>query len=404
MNQPDSQYADLGVSAEKGAVKEATKDLERSIVPNTFCLVRPDRYAGNPDHCTVPHMDGVGTKGALAWIMAKETGDLGYIRRAPRDGMMMNLGDMSCVGVVGKEPIVLKSYISRNTFLVDDEMLRELIEGAEEYAAALREMGFQVYVDAGETADAPDQSRTLDLAYAADVRMALKDILPVRIEEGDVIVGLSSSGQATYEDRYNGGLGSNGYTLGRHGLLSHVYAEKYPGAYSPELDPAKVYRGSIRLDDPLEGTPSTVGDALLAPTRSYLPIVREVLKNRKGIHGIIHCTGGGQSKVAGFLPDNIEALKNDMMEMPPLMRLIQRITGASGYEMHKSLNGGHLMELYVQESRASDIIEVARSFNVEAQVVGRCVQASVKDGIPLPGARVVRGTEEHFYPKERKKA
>ena len=389
---PD-QYRDLGVSSGKEGVHAAVKDLDKGLFPNAFCKVMPDRYGKSRNKCSVAHPDTAGTKAAVAWMMAKETGDMGFMRRLPRDPIIMNLGDVACVGAVGREPIVLTNTIDRNPFQTNDEMIRHLIEGGKEYVAALRAMGIEVYIDAGETADVGDLVGTLDIGYSASLSMPRSKVIEVDIREGDYIVGLASSGQATYEDQYNSGIASNGLTHARHHVLHHDYLRKYPQTVNRDLSKRKAYRGKLRLEDTYAGLPVTVGEALTSPTRNFLPVLQRILAKRNGIHGIIHNTGGGQTKVGRFLPPDIEARKEAMMPVPPVFLMIQEQSRAAWREMYKNFNMGHLMELYVHPRRAESVIAVARSFGIEAKVIGACHRSE------KPGVRVRGEHGEHFYPR-----
>lgn len=393
MKPPDGHaYDRLGVSAGKEGVHAAVARLDKGLFPSAFAKILPDLVGGDPAYCNVIHADTVGTKAVTAYLHAKETGDASALRRLPIDSIQMNLGDLACIGAVGDEPIVLSNVIGRNKGKVDDAWLAELIAGTKEHLELLRSLGVRVESGGGETADVGDVVRTLDVGHTAFVRMPREKVIVADIREGDLVVGLSSAGQAAWEDRYNSGIGANGSTLARHGTLRHAYAERYPESVDPDLPPDAVFRGGLSLTDRVPGLPVTVGEALLSPTRTYLPVLRRVLRNREGIHALIHCTGGGQTKVGRFLPEGLEAVKDNLPPLPPVFRMIQEQGGVSWREMYRVFNCGNLLELYVSPDRADGVIADARACGVDAQVVGHCRQAR------QTGIRVTGEHGEFLYP------
>jgi phosphoribosylformylglycinamidine cyclo-ligase len=369
----DSRYARRGVSSEKEDVHRAIKNIDKGLYPKAFCKIIPDLLGGSEEHCLVMHADGAGTKSSLAYAYWRETGDLGVWRGVAQDAVVMNTDDLLCVGAL--DNILLSSTIGRNKRLVPGEVIGAVIGGTEEVLEQMRGMGVGIWSTGGETADVGDLVRTIIVDSTVVARMRRKDVIDnAHIAPGQVIVGLASFGQAVYESEYNGGMGSNGLTSARHDVFGGDLATKYPETYDGGVPSDLVYSGSRLLDEvvePAAGVKMTVGKLVLSPTRTYAPVIREVLeKFRPNIHGMVHCSGGGQTKVLHFI-DNLHIIKDNMFEVPLLFRIIQRESGTPWEEMYRVFNMGHRMELYVDESAAAGIIEVSRSMGVEAQVIGR---------------------------------
>lgn len=375
------KYDLRGVSASKDEVHAAIKHLDKGLYPNAFCKILPDVAAGNPNYCNLLHADTAGTKTSLAYLYWRETGDLSVWAGVAQDAIVMNLDDMACVGCT--DDIVLSSTIGRNKTLVSGEVIAAVIKGTSDFAEKMAEHGVRIHLAGGETADVGDIVRTIDVGFTAFARMKRKDVLINHIQPGDVVVGLSSSGQSSYEDAYNGGMGSNGLTAARHDVLSHVYADKYPESFDPNLPREVVYTGQRSLTEKIDiqtdkGTLAIpVGKLVLSPTRTYLPVLREVFSGfRRHLHGVIHCTGGGQTKVMKFAP-GVKVIKDNLFELPPLFRLIQESSGTDWREMYQVFNMGHRMEIYVAPRYADKIMAVSEKFGIEARVIGR-VEASDK--------------------------
>ena len=364
------RYAQRGVSASKEDVHNAIAQLDKGLFPKAFCKIVPDTLAGDPDFCTVMHADGAGTKSALAYLYWRETGDLSVWRGIAQDAIVMNTDDLICVGATG--PMLLSSTIGRNKNLIPGEVIAELINGTEEVLQMLRDHGIGIYSTGGETADVGDLVRTVIVDSTVIARMRRDAVISNdRIQAGDVIVGLSSFGQATYEKQYNGGMGSNGLTSARHDVLAHYLADKYPESFDPAVDKSLIYSGSKRLTDPADGTGLTVGQLILSPTRTYAPVAKVLLDElRPHIHGMVHCSGGGQTKVLHFVK-NLHIIKDNLFPIPLLFRLIQAESSTSWPEMYKVFNMGHRLEIYLSEEHAQRVIDVAQSFNIDAQVIGR---------------------------------
>lgn len=369
-----SRYAGRGVSSSKEDVHAAIKNIDKGLYPKAFCKIIPDRLAGDPEACLIMHADGAGTKSSLAYAYWRETGDLSVWKGIAQDAVVMNTDDLLCVGAL--DDVLLSSTIGRNKRLVPGEVISAVINGTEEFLQSMRDLGVGIYSTGGETADVGDLVRTIIVDSTVTARMRRSDVIDnANIKAGCCIVGLSSSGQATYESEYNGGTGSNGLTSARHDVFSKAVAEKYPESFDGGLPSDLVYTGSYGLTDRIEGCPLTVGKLVLSPTRTYAPIIREVLKDYRGhVQGMIHCSGGAQTKVLHFI-DNLHVIKDNLFETPLLFRLIQQESQTPWSEMYSVFNMGHRMELYVDESVADDIIRISRSFNVDAQVIGR-VEAS----------------------------
>ena len=369
-----SRYAGRGVSSSKEDVHAAIKNIDKGLYPKAFCKIIPDRLAGDPEACLIMHADGAGTKSSLAYAYWRETGDLSVWKGIAQDAVVMNTDDLLCVGAL--DDILLSSTIGCNTRLVPVEVISAVINGTEEFLQSMRDLGVGIYSTGGETADVGDLVRTIIVDSTVTARMRRSDVIDnANIKAGCCIVGLSSSGQATYESEYNGGTGSNGLTSARHDVFSKAVAEKYPESFDGGLPSDLVYTGRYGLTDRIEGCPLTVGKLVLSPTRTYAPIIREVLKDYRGhVQGMIHCSGGAQTKVLHFI-DNLHVIKDNLFETPLLFQLIQQESQTPWSEMYSVFNMGHRMELYVDESVADDIIRISRSFDVDAQVIGR-VEAS----------------------------
>ncbi|SDM86582.1 AIR synthase related protein [Siphonobacter aquaeclarae] len=362
------RYAQRGVSASKEDVHKAIAALDKGLFPKAFCKIVPDTLAGDPEYCTIMHADGAGTKTSLAYLYWKETGDLSVWKGIAQDSIVMNTDDLLCVGCTG--PVLLSSSIDRNKNRIPGEVIAEIINGTEEVLAMLREHGVEIYSTGGETADVGDLVRTITVNSTVVARMKRSDVISNdRIEAGDVVVGLASYGQAAYESSYNGGMGSNGLTSARHDVLGHYLAALYPESFDPEVPSDLVYSGSRRLTDPVEGTPLNVGQLVLSPTRTYAPVVKAILSEIRP-HGMVHCSGGAQTKVLHFI-DNLHVVKDNLFPIPPLFRLIQEESGTAWSEMYKVFNMGHRLEVYLPEAEAQRVIEISRSFGIEAQVIGR---------------------------------
>jgi len=364
------RYAVRGVSASKEDVHEAIKNIDKGIFPNAFCKIIPDVLTGDPQKCMIMHADGAGTKSSLAYMYWKETGDLSVWKGIAQDALIMNIDDLLCVGCV--DNIMVSSTIGRNKNLIPGEVISEIINGTEELLEMLRNMGFAIISTGGETADVGDLVRTIIVDSTVTASMNRDDVISnTEIQPGDVVVGLSSYGKALYEEEYNGGMGSNGLTSARHDIFSSVYREKYREAYDPGVPEEYVFSGSKLLTDKIEGTPLDAGKLVLSPTRTYAPIVKDVLKeHRNRIHGMIHCSGGAQTKVLNFI-NNLRVVKDNMFEIPPLFNLIQEESKTEWKEMYKVFNMGHRFEFYVPEEIVDDIIEISDHYNVEAKVVGK---------------------------------
>ncbi len=371
----DSRYKLRGVSASKEDVHNAIKNIDKGIFPKAFCKIIPDIIGGDENYCNIMHADGAGTKSSLAYLYWKETGDISVWKGIAQDAIVMNLDDLLCVGAI--DNILLSSTIGRNRNLIPGEVIAAIINGTEELLAEYREMGVSIYSTGGETADVGDLVRTIIVDSTVTARMKRSDVIDnSNIKEGDVIVGLSSSGQATYEKEYNGGMGSNGLTSARHDVFNKYLAEKYPESFDPTVPSEVVYSGSYKLTDSIEKLKIDAGKMVLSPTRTYAPVMIEIFKKlRSEIHGLVHCSGGAQTKVMNFV-DNLHVIKDNMFELPELFRIIQKESGTSWEEMYKVFNMGHRMEIYVSPQFADEIINISKSFNIEAKIVGRCEKAN----------------------------
>ena len=376
----DTRYNQRGVSASKEDVHAAIKNVDKGIFPKAFCKIVPDFLSGDDNYCVVMHADGAGTKSSLAYLYWKETGDLSVWKGIAQDAIVMNTDDLLCVGAV--DNILLSSTIGRNKNLIPGEVISEIINGTESILEELRKYGIGIYSTGGETANVGDLVRTIIVDSTVVCRMKRADVISNHtIQEGDVIVGLSSSGQASYEIEYNGGMGSNGLTSARHDVFEKVYASKYPESFDGNVPADLVYSGKIKLTDEIEVTSSTkisAGKLVLSPTRTYAPVLKKIIeKYRKQIHGLVHCSGGGQTKVLHFI-DNLHVIKDNLFPVPPLFKLIQEQSQTAYSEMYKVFNMGHRMEIYISPEFAADIISIAQYFNIEAQVVGRVEKSDTK--------------------------
>lgn len=363
-----SRYMARGVSSSKEEVHNALKNVDKGLFSNAFCKVIPDFLSNDPDYCVVMHADGAGTKSSLAYLYWKETGDLSVWKGIAQDAIVMNLDDLLCVGIT--ENIVLSSTIGRNKLKVPGEVISAIINGTEEVLAALRDLGISVWSSGGETADVGDLVRTIIVDSTVTARTRRSDIIENKIRPGDVIVGLSSSGQATYEEDYNGGMGSNGLTSARHDVFAHYLAEKYPEGFDPELPADLVYSGSYQLTDQIGTLGVDAGKLVLSPTRTYAPVVASVLaSHREAIHGLIHCSGGAQTKVLHFA-GQVHIVKDNLFEVPPLFGIIQKESGTDWREMYQVFNMGHRFEIYTDPDTAKEIVNISEGFNIDAKVVG----------------------------------
>ncbi len=377
MSSVEKRYQGRGVSAGKEDVHNAIKNVDKGLFPKAFCKIVPDYLTGSEEHCIIMHADGAGTKSSLAYMYWKETGDLSVWKGIAQDALIMNIDDLLCVGAT--ENIMLSSTIGRNKNLITGEVLSALINGTEELLAELDSQGFKIISTGGETADVGDLVRTIIVDSTVVARMKRSEVIDNgNIQEGDVIVGLSSFGQAKYETSYNGGMGSNGLTSARHDVFSKILASKYPESYDHAVPEELVYSGTKQLTDKIENAPLDAGKLVLSPTRTYAPIVKKVLeKFRSQIHGMVHCSGGAQTKVLHFVND-VHVIKDNLFPVPPLFELIQEESQTSWEEMYKVFNMGHRMEFYVPKEIAYDIIEISASFGVDAQIVGRVESATTK--------------------------
>lgn len=365
----DQRYNQRGVSASKEDVHNAIKDIDKGIFPKAFCKIVPDILAGDPDFCNIMHADGAGTKSSLAYIYWKETGDISVWRGIAQDALIMNIDDLLCVGAT--DNILLSSTIGRNKILVPGEVISAIINGTNDLCEELSNLGVHIYPTGGETADVGDLVRTIIVDSTVTCRMKRSDVISNdNIRPGDVIVGLSSCGQATYEKEYNGGMGSNGLTSARHDVFSNYLAKKYPESFDSSIPNNLIYSGSKSLTDLIEEVAIDAGKLVLSPTRTYAPVIKQILeKLRPQIHGMVHCSGGAQTKVLHFV-ENVKITKNNMFPIPPLFKLIQEQSGTDWKEMYKVFNMGHRMEIYLSPEYAQEVIEISKSFNIDAQIIG----------------------------------
>ncbi len=376
-----SRYMSRGVSAAKEDVHNAIKNLDKGLFPKAFCKIIPDYFTGDPDYCLVMHADGAGTKSSLAYVYWKETGDMSVWAGIAQDAIVMNTDDLLCVGVT--DDLLLSSTIGRNKNLIPGEVISALIEGTNSFVERMKEYGVEMTLTGGETADLGDLVRTVIVDSTVCARVRRSDILDnSRIAPGDVIVGLASYGKAVYEDEYNGGTGSNGLTSARHDLFAHYIAEKYPESYDHAVPKSLVYSGSRMLTEIEPETGLSYGKLLLSPTRTYAPVIKEVLASHRGdIHGMVHCTGGAQAKVLNFV-DGVRIVKDNMFPIPPLFKALKVESGAEWQEMYRVFNMGHRMEIYTDRESAASIIGIAEKFGVEARIIGR-VEAAEKKSVSI---------------------
>ena len=376
MSEP-SRYGQRGVSSSKEDVHAAIKNIDKGLYPKAFCKIIGDSAGNDPEYCNIMHADGAGTKSSLAYLYWKETGDISVWRGIAQDAVVMNLDDLLCVGCT--DNILLSSTIGRNKRLIPGEVISEIITGTEEFLASMRKLGIGIQLTGGETADVGDLVRTIIVDSTVFARMRREDVIDnARIAPGDVIVGLASTGKASYETHYNSGMGSNGLTSARHDLLAHIYAKKYPESFDGGIPEELVYSGKKELEEKDKVTGMDIGRMILSPTRTYAPVIREILeKHRKNIHGLIHCSGGGQTKVLHFI-ENLHMVKDNLFPVPHLFELIQEESGTPWREMYQTFNMGHRMEIYLPEQFADEVIDIAKEFNIEAQIIGHCEAANKK--------------------------
>ncbi len=370
----DERYNMRGVSASKEDVHNAIKNVDKGLYPKAFCKIIPDILGGDPEYCNIMHADGAGTKSSLAYVYWRETGDMSVWKGIAQDALIMNIDDLLCVGAT--DNILVSSTIGRNKLLIPGAVISAIINGTEELLADLRSHGVGVYATGGETADVGDLVRTIIVDSTVTCRMRRADVIDnANISGGDVIVGLASSGQAVYEAGYNGGMGSNGLTSARHDVFSKYLAEKYPESYDAAVPDSLVYSGGLRLTDAVDGSPVDAGRLVLSATRTYAPVIKAILSEmRPKIHGMVHCSGGAQTKVMHFV-ENKHVIKDNLFPVPPLFRTIREQSGTDWAEMYKVFNMGHRMEIYVSPSEAERIMEISRSFGIEARIIGRVEEA-----------------------------
>jgi phosphoribosylformylglycinamidine cyclo-ligase len=373
-----SKYNLRGVSSSKEDVHRAISELDKGLYPKAFCKIVPDILGRDPDFCNIMHSDGAGTKSSLAYIYWKETSDISVWKGIAQDAIIMNLDDLLCVGAYHN--ILLSSTIGRNKNLIPGEVVSAIINGTEEILEELRHLGIEIFSTGGETADVGDLVRTIIVDTTVVSRMRRNEIISNHnIKSGDIIIGLSSSGQTTYETDYNGGMGSNGLTSARHDIFANYLAEKYPESFDPSLSGELVYCGKLRLTDKIKELNIDAGKLVLSPTRTYAPVIKKVLETmRKDIHGMVHCSGGGQTKIMHFI-DNMHVIKDNMFPVPALFKIIQEQSGSSWQEMYKVFNMGHRFEIYTIQANAEKIIEISAGFNLEAKIIGHCESSLKKE-------------------------
>lgn len=371
-----SKYSRRGVSSQKEDVHSAIINIDKGLYPKAFCKIVPDLLGGNPDYCNVMHADGAGTKSSLAYVYWKETGDMSVWKGIAQDAVVMNTDDLLCVGAC--DNILLSSTIGRNKNLIPAEVISAIINGTEEVLEELRSLGLGIWSTGGETADLGDLVRTIVVDSTVVARMKRGDVITCNIKPGDVIVGLASFGQTTWEKEYNGGMGSNGLTSARHDVFSRYLAEKYPESFDPSIPPELVYSGTLKLTDIPEGLNLDAGRLVLSPTRTYAPVAVRIIRDlKRSIHGIIHCSGGGQTKVMHFI-DGLHVIKDNMFPVPPLFRTIREQSGTPWQEMYRVFNMGHRLEIYTDPGTAEKIIDIASGFNLEARIIGHCETSGSK--------------------------
>ncbi len=372
------RYDLRGVSASKEDVHSAIKNIDKGLFPRAFCKIIPDFLGNDPEYCNIMHADGAGTKSSLAYAYWRETNDLSVWKGIAQDALIMNVDDLICVGAT--DNILLSSTIGRNKNRIPGEVIAAIISGTNELVTELREMGVNIYETGGETADVGDLVRTIIVDSTVTCRMKRSDVIDnANIQAGDVIVGLSSSGKAIYEKEYNGGMGSNGLTSARHDVFANYLAVKYPETYNPEIPQELAYSGTMKLTDAIAGLDVDAGKLVLSPTRTYAPVVKKILETlRPHIHGMVHCSGGAQTKILHFI-DNLKVVKNNLFPIPPLFKLIQEQSGTEWKEMYKVFNMGHRLEIYLPAEHAQTVIDIANSFNIDAQVIGYCEASDKKE-------------------------
>ncbi len=378
-NMSNQRYNLRGVSASKEDVHNAIRHIDKGIFPKAFCKIIPDYLGNDPAYCNIMHADGAGTKSSLAYVYWRETGDLSVWKGIAQDALIMNVDDLLCVGAT--DNILVSSTIGRNKNLIPGEVISTLINATNELCEELSSLGVHIYPTGGETADVGDLVRTIIVDSTVTCRLKRADVIDnAHIQAGDVIVGLSSSGQATYEKEYNGGMGSNGLTSARHDVFANYLAQKYPESYDASMPADLVYAGGLRLTDEIEELGIEAGKLVLSPTRTYAPIISQIIKELKDhIHGMIHCSGGAQTKILHFLGDNLKVVKNQLFPVPPLFELIQKQSGTDWKEMYKVFNMGHRMEIYLSEEHAARVVEISKSFHVDARIVGHVEKSHVRE-------------------------
>ncbi|OIP49787.1 MAG: phosphoribosylformylglycinamidine cyclo-ligase [Flavobacteriaceae bacterium CG_4_8_14_3_um_filter_34_10] len=377
-SKPSKRYNLRGVSAEKEDVHNAIKNIDKGLFPKAFCKIVPDYLTGDKDYCLIMHADGAGTKSSLAYMYWKETGDISVWKGIAQDALIMNVDDLLCVGAI--DNILLSSTIGRNKNVIPGEVIAAIIQGTEDLIEDLKKFGITIHSTGGETADVGDLVRTIIVDSTVTARMKRSDVIDnANIQPGDVIVGLASFGQASYEKQYNGGMGSNGLTSARHDVFSKYLAQKYPESYDASVPKDLVYSGSKKLTDTVENSPIDAGKLVLSPTRTYAPIIKEILSKyaSNNIHGMVHCSGGAQTKILHFI-DKLHVIKDNLFDVPPLFHLIQKESNTDWKEMYQVFNMGHRMEIYCSPSIAKDIIAISESFQVDAKIVGRVEASDVK--------------------------
>ena len=376
-NEVSKRYAQRGVSASKEDVHNAIKNINKGLFPKAFCKIVPDYLTNDDDYCLIMHADGAGTKSSLAYMYWKETGDLSVWKGIAQDALIMNIDDLLCVGAV--DNILVSSTIGRNKNVIPGEVISAIINGTEELLAGLRELGIDIFLTGGETADVGDLVRTIIVDSTVTARMKREDVITnEKIAAGDVIIGLESFGQATYETEYNGGMGSNGLTSARHDVFSKYLAQKYPESFDSTVPEDLVYSGGYKLTDKIDNLNIDAGKLVLSPTRTYAPVIKPILdKYRDQIHGLVHCSGGAQTKILHFI-DNLHIIKDNLFDTPPLFDIIQKESKTDWAEMYKVFNMGHRMEIYAPKEIAEDIIEISKSFNIDAKIVGRVESSETK--------------------------
>lgn len=375
--QSGSKYGMRGVSSSKEDVHKAISNIDKGLFPRAFCKIVPDLLGGDPEYCNIMHADGAGTKSSLAYVYWKETGDMSVWKGIAQDAIVMNLDDLLCVGAY--DNILISSTIGRNRNLIPGEVITAIIEGTEEFLEFLRKMGIGIFSTGGETADVGDLVRTIIVDSTVTVRMKRNDVISNdMVRPGDVIVGLSSAGQTEWEAEYNSGMGSNGLTSARHDLFNRKVAEKYPESFDPLLPADLAYSGNLKLTDKIEGLGIDAGKLVLSPTRTYAPVIKKILeKLRSEVYGMVHCSGGGQTKVLHFI-ENLHVIKDNLFPLPPLYRVIQEQSATPWEEMYRVFNMGHRFEIYTNPDAASEIIKIASGFNLDAQVIGHCEKSDAK--------------------------